>query len=274
MQVAKIILWIIAAVLSISILLNKSPWAFLTGIGALSAVIILVFKDSILGFVANIQVSAYDMVRVGDWITMNQYGVDGDVIDISINTVKVQNFDKTIVTIPTYTLISSGVQNWRGMRDSGGRRIKRSIYIDIDTIKFCDTAILERLSKLNFLKEYLSSITSEIEAYNAKHGFDASLSVNGRKLTNIGLFRAYTLNYLRHHEKIQKDPKFTFMFRQLQPTETGLPLQVYVFTNDINWVRYEGIQSDIFDHLLASLPLFELRAFQSLSNQPHGLTST
>ena len=265
LQVLKIILWFIVVVLVISILLNKSPWAFFTGLGALSAILILVFKDTILGFVASIQVSAYDMVRVGDWITMSKFGLDGDVLEVSINTVKVQNFDHTIVTVPTYALISNGVQNWRGMSESGGRRIKRSIYIDLDTIQFCDQAMLDHLGKLHFLKDYLPKRLAEIKAYNQEHGFDEILPVNGRSLTNIGLFRAYTENYLRHNDKIHK--QMTFLIRHLQPTETGLPLELYVFTNDNNWVRYENIQSDIFDHLLASLPLFGLRAFQVLSSQ-------
>ena len=265
LQVIKIILWFIVAVLAISVLLNKSPWAFFTGLGALSAVSLLVFKDTILGFVASIQVSVYDMVRVGDWITMPKYHLDGDVLEVSINNVKVQNFDKTIVTVPTYALVSSGVQNWRGMSESGGRRIKRSIFIDLDTIKFCDQEMLDHLSKLHFLKNHLPKRLAEIKAYNQEHGFDEVLPVNGRSLTNIGLFRAYVENYLRHNDKIHK--KMTFLIRHLQPTETGLPLELYVFTNDNDWVRYEGIQSDIFDHLLASLPLFGLQAFQVLSSQ-------
>ena len=265
LQVVKIILWFIASVLAISVLLNKSPWAFFTGLGALSAVLLLVFKDTILGFVASIQVSAYDMVRVGDWITMPKYNLDGDVLEVSINNVKVQNFDKTIVTVPTYALISSGVQNWRGMSESGGRRIKRSIFIDLDTIQFCDQAMLDHLGKLHFLKDYLPKRLAEIKTYNQEQGFDEALPVNGRSLTNIGLFRAYIENYLRHNDKIHK--QLTFLIRHLQPTETGLPLELYVFTNDNNWVRYENIQSDIFDHLLASLPLFGLRAFQVLSSQ-------
>ena len=265
LQVLKIILWFIVVVLVISILLNKSPWAFFTGLGALSAILILVFKDTILGFVASIQVSAYDMVRVGDWITMSKFGLDGDVLEVSINTVKVRNFDHTIVTVPTYALISNGVQNWRGMSESGGRRIKRSIYIDLDTIQFCDQAMLDHLGQLHFLKDYLPKRLAEIKAYNQEHGFDEVLPVNGRSLTNIGLFRAYTENYLRHNDKIHK--QMIFLIRHLQPTETGLPLELYVFTNDNNWVRYENIQSDIFDHLLASLPLFGLRAFQVLSSQ-------
>lgn len=264
LQILKIALWFFTAVLIVAVLLNKSPWVFFASLGALSAVLMLVFKDTILGFVASIQLSVYNMVRVGDWITMPKYGLDGDVLDISINMVKVRNFDKTIVTVPTHALMSDGVQNWRGMKESGGRRIKRSIYIDLDTIKFCDQQMLDRLSKLYFLQAYLPEHIQEIKQYNQRHGFDDTSPVNGRSLTNIGLFRVYIENYLRYGDKIHK--QLTFTIRQLQPTETGLPLQIYVFTNDINWVRYENIQSDIFDHLLASLPLFDLRAFQLLSS--------
>ena len=265
LQIVRIALWFFTSVLIVAVLLNKSPWEFFAGLGALSAILMLVFKDTILGFVASIQVSLYNMVRVGDWITMPKYGLDGDVLDISINTVKVRNFDKTIVTVPTYALMSDGVQNWRGMQESGGRRIKRSIYIDLDTIKFCDQQMLNRLSKLYFLQDYFPERIQEIKQYNQQYGFDDTSPVNGRSLTNIGLFRVYIENYLRHSDKIHK--KLTFLIRQLQPTETGLPLQIYVFTNDSNWVRYENIQSDIFDHLLASLQLFDLRTFQLLSSR-------
>ena len=265
LQIVRIALWFFTSVLIVAVLLNKSPWEFFAGLGALSAILMLVFKDTILGFVASIQISLYNMVRVGDWITMPKYGLDGDVLDISINTVKVRNFDKTIVTVPTYALMSDGVQNWRGMQESGGRRIKRSIYIDLDTIKFCDQQMLNRLSKLYFLQDYFPERIQEIKQYNQQYGFDDTSPVNGRSLTNIGLFRVYIENYLRHSDKIHK--KLTFLIRQLQPTETGLPLQIYVFTNDSNWVRYENIQSDIFDHLLASLQLFDLRTFQLLSSR-------
>ncbi|MGQ4006419.1 mechanosensitive ion channel [Francisellaceae bacterium CB300] len=242
-QIIKIILFFIAFVLIVSLLLNKSPIAFLTGLGALSAVLMLVFKDTILGFVTNIQVAALDLIRVGDWITIPSAGVDGDVMDVSINTVKIRNFDKTISTLPTYTLINNSVQNWRGMQETGGRRIKRSISIDISTIKFCDDDLITKLKNEEYLKDF--NFTD--------------------KTTNITLFRAYIENYLRQHPKIHLG--LTFLIRELQPTETGLPVELYIFTNDTNWVNYEKIQADIFDFAFASLPLFELRAFQSISGR-------
>jgi miniconductance mechanosensitive channel len=263
LQLAKIIIWAAATILVISILLNKSPWIFLTGLGAISAVLMLVFKDTILGFVASVQVSTYDMIRVGDWITMPAFKVDGDVIDVSINTVKIRNFDKTVTTIPTYSLMINGVQNWRGMQETGGRRIKRAINFDIDTIKFCDKELIGTLSELKYLKEYIQNKEKEIEKYNTERCVNKALPIDGRSLTNIGLFRAYVESYLHHNEYISKD--LTFLIRQLQPTQYGLPLELYIFTNDTNWVRYENIQSDIFDHLLAAVPMFELKVFQIMS---------
>ena len=240
-QIVKIILFFIAFVLVVSLLLNKSPIVFLAGLGALSAVLMLVFKDTILGFVTNIQVAALDLIRIGDWITIPSAGVDGDVMDVSINTVKIRNFDKTISTLPTYTLINNSVQNWRGMTETGGRRIKRSISIDINTIKFCDAELINKLKNEEYLKD-----------------FDFS-----KKPTNVTVFRTYMESYLRQHPKIHLG--LTFLVRELQPTETGLPVELYIFTNDTNWVNYEGIQADIFDYAFASLPIFDLRAFQSIS---------
>ncbi|MED7818444.1 MULTISPECIES: mechanosensitive ion channel family protein [unclassified Francisella] len=245
-QIIKIILYFLAFVLVVSQLLNKSPIAFLTGLGALSAVLMLVFKDTILGFVSNIQVAALDLVRVGDWITIPSAGVDGDVMEVSINTVKIRNFDKTISTVPTYTLINNSVQNWRGMVETGGRRIKRSINIDIDTIKFCDPETLESLKKEPLLKDYI-------------------ISKQGEKLTNITLFRAYIENYLRNHPKIHTG--LTFLIRELQSSETGVPVELYIFTNDTNWVNYEKIQADIFDYVFASLHMFDLKAFQAITGR-------
>lgn len=262
-QLLKIALWALTVILLVSIIVNRSPWIFLTGIGAISAVLILVFKDTIMGLVASIQVSAYDMVRVGDWIVIPSMGVNGDVIEVNINTVKVQNFDKTIITVPTYSLISSGVQNWRGMVESGGRRIKRAINIDMNTIRFCDEELMKELHKIELLKTYLSNKEKEIKEYNASHKIDRSVMNNGRALTNIGVFRTYIEAYLRQRSDIHFD--LTFLIRQLDPMPTGIPIQLYVFTNDTNWNNYEGIQSDIFDHLLASLPIFKLRAFQNIS---------
>ena len=245
-QIIKIILSIVAVIMVVSLLLNKSPIAFLTGLGALSAVLMLVFKDTILGFVTNIQVAALDLVRVGDWITVPSLSVDGDVMEVSINTVKIRNFDKTISTIPTYSLISNSVQNWRGMQETGGRRIKRSINIDIDTIKFCNNDLVAKLADEAHLKDFIISKGCE-------------------KLTNITLFRTYVENYLRQHPKIHLG--LTFLVRELQPTEKGLPVELYIFTNDTNWVNYEGIQADIFDYIFASLPMFELKAFQAISGR-------
>ena len=219
LQIIKIVAWILTAICAISLMMNKSPMVFLTGLGAISAVTMLVFKDTILGFVASLQVSAYDSVRVGDWITIQGKGVDGTVLDVAVNTVKVRNFDNTTITIPTYDLVSFSVQNWRGMTESGGRRIKRSILIDIDTVKFCDKTLLTKLSKLHFLTQYLDQRWQEIETYNTEFEVDKSLKANGRELTNVGLFRAYIEGYLRNNEKIHKG--MTFLIRQLQPTSNG-----------------------------------------------------
>jgi miniconductance mechanosensitive channel len=270
LQLVKIIIVLTAVVLIVSMLFDKSPMAFLTGLGAASAVIILVFKDTILGFVASVQVASYDLVRIGDWITIKDLNVDGDVEDVSLNTVRIRNFDKTITSIPTAALISHGVQNWRGMTDTKGRRIKRSINIDIKTIKFCDAALLEKLAKVFHLKKYISEKRSEINSYNLKQK-TVEGDLNGRALTNIGLFRQYIYNYLRENEHIRND--LTFLIRQLQPGQSGIPIEIYVFTNDTNWVNYENIQSDIFDHLLAALPKFELSAFQVISDSNEYLKS-
>ena len=262
-QLVKIIIIVTAAVLIVSTMLDKSPMAFLTGLGAASAIIILVFKDTILGFVASVQVASYDMVRIGDWITINSLKVDGDVEDVSLNTVKIRNFDKTVTTIPTSSLITNGVQNWRGMEETKGRRIKRAINIDIKTIKFCDETLLNKLSKVAMLTKYIKDKIEEINSQNSKIN-SKSEDLNGRALTNIGLFRKYIYNYLTESEHIRND--LTFLIRQLQPGQSGIPIEIYVFTNDTNWVNYENIQSDIFDHLLAALPMFELAAFQIISD--------
>ena len=269
-QLVKIIFISTAVVLIVSLLLDKSPMAFLTGLGAASAIIILVFKDTILGFVASVQVASYDMVRVGDWITIKKLNVDGDIEDVSLNTVKIRNFDKTVTTIPTSSLITNGVQNWRGMEETKGRRIKRAINIDIKTIKFCDDDLLKRLSKITTLTKYIDDVTIEIGTYNAKINTEAE-RLNGRALTNIGLFRKYVYNYLKENEFIRND--LTFLIRQLQPSQSGIPIEIYVFTNDTNWINYENIQSDLFDHLLAALPEFELAAFQIISDTNEHLNS-
>jgi len=260
-QVAKIILYILGAIVLISTLIGQNPLILLSGLGALSAVLMLIFKDSILGLVAGVQLSANDMVRVGDWIEMPKYDADGDVIDITLNTVKVQNWDKTITMVPSYAFISDSFKNWRGMQDTGGRRIKRSIYIDASSIRFCTPEMIARFRKIHHLTAYIERKEQEIEAYNQERQIDRESVVNGRKLTNIGTYRIYIQRYLEHHPQIHKG--LTAMVRQLAPGEHGLPLEIYAFSSDIRWVYYEAIQADIFDHLLAIAPEFGLRIFQN-----------
>ena len=260
-QVAKIIMYLIFAILIISILIDKNPISLLAGLGALSAVLMLIFKDVILGFVGGIQLSVNNMLRPGDWISMQKYGADGTVIDITLTTVKVQNWDKTISTIPTYSLISDSFQNWRGMEESGGRRIKRSININTNSIMFCTTEMLERFKKIELITEYINNKEAELEEYNKKNNIDSSVIVNGRRQTNIGVFRAYLNAYLRSHPHI--NPEMTFLIRQLQPTELGLPIEIYVFSSIQEWAKYEDIQSDIFDHIFASIGRFDLMVFQN-----------
>lgn len=261
LQVAKIFVYIIGGILIIATIIGKSPLLLLSGIGALTAVILLVFKDSLLGLVAGIQLSSNDMVRLGDWIEMPKYGANGDVIDISLNTVKVENFDKTITTIPTYALVSDSFKNWRGMTQSGGRRISRSLYIDATSITFCTDEMLEEFEKIHYLSDYIKTKKQEVALYNLENKIDTTHTVNGRRLTNLGTFRAYIQSYLKNHPKIHKE--MVQMVRQLPPGEHGVPLEIYVFTNDTVWVNYESIQSDIFDHILAVVPQFGLRIFQN-----------
>ncbi|MEE9252552.1 MAG: mechanosensitive ion channel family protein [Thermodesulfobacteriota bacterium] len=264
-QVVKIIVFIIAVILILSNLIDRSPWVFLSGLGAMTAITLLVFKDTILGFVASIQLAANNMVRPGDWIEMPQYGADGDVIEVSINTIKVRNWDKTITTIPTYSLISDSFKNWRGMDESGGRRIKRHINIDMNSVKFCDREMLDRFRKIRHLKEYIESREKEIEEFNKTNNIDPTVKVNGRRQTNIGVFREYMKGYLRNHPKIHDG--MTLLVRHLNPRENGLPIEIYAFSNDQVWANYEDIQADIFDHILAALPEFELRIFQNPSGR-------
>jgi len=221
----------------------------------------LIFQNSILGLVASIQLTSNDMLQIGDWIEMPKYDANGDVIDISLHTVKVQNWDKTITTIPTHVLISDSFKNWRGMQESGARRIKRSIYIDMTSIKFCTEEMVERFKNIEYIRKYLENKSEEISTYNSVHNINDSTIVNGRHLTNIGTFRAYIEHYLKHHPKVHKG--MTQMVRQLQSTENGLPIEIYIFTNDIAWVNYEAVQSDIFDHILSIIPEFDLRIYQS-----------
>jgi miniconductance mechanosensitive channel len=260
-EVVKIILWVMAAIVAVALLADKSPWGIMSVLGGLTAVLLLIFKDTILGFVASLQISANKMARVGDWIEMPQYGADGDVIDVSIHTVKVQNWDKTITTIPTYALVSNSFKNWRGMSESGGRRIKRAIYLDMNSIRFCDAEMLECFGEYELLKDYLAAKQQEIEAYNQeRRATDTAASKNGRRQTNIGVFRAYIVAYLRANPNINQD--MTFLVRHLAPTPQGLPMEIYVFSKDQVWANFEAIQADIFDHLLAIVPEFELRVFQ------------
>jgi len=260
-QVFRIVVYVIIAIVLFALVFNQSPLKLFAGMGAFTAVLMLIFKDSILGFVGGIQLAANDMLRKGDWISMPKYGADGDVIDIALTTVKVQNFDKTISTIPTYSLISDSFQNWRGMEDSGGRRIKRSIIIDMSSIKFCTPEMLERFKKFRNVSEYVETTEAKLENFNKKHQIDNSILVNGRRQTNIGVFRAYLEGYLKNREDISKE--MTFLVRQLQPTERGLPIQIYVFSKVKAWVAYEDIQSDIFDHIFAVVPEFDLELFQN-----------
>jgi len=224
-------------------------------------VLMLIFKDPILGLAAGIQLSANKMVRVGDWIEMPKYGADGDVIDISLTTVKVQNWDKTIITIPTFALVSEGVKNWRGMSESGGRRIKRPIFIDMTSVKFCTQEMIERFSKIQYLSNYVLDKKKELSDFNEQRNIDNTVLVNGRRMTNLGTFRAYLVSYLRDHPKINKN--LTFLVRQLDPGPTGLPIEIYVFSSDQVWANYESIQADIFDHILAVIPEFDLRVYQN-----------
>jgi len=260
-QAGKIILYVVGVIIIISIVMGKSPGLLLGGLGAMTAVLMLIFKDSILGLVAGIQLSTNQMLHIGDWIEMPKYGADGDVIDITLTTVKVQNWDKTITTIPTYALISDYFKNWRGMSESGGRRIKRSIHIDMTSVRFCTAEMLERFKRIKHIKEYIERKLQEINEHNTAEGIDENDLVNGRHLTNLGTFRAYIAAYLRHHPKVHQG--MTFLVRHLEPTSEGLPIQIYVFSNDQAWANYEAIQADIFDHILAVIPEFDLRVFQN-----------
>ena len=262
-QVAKLLLFGIAAISVISLVLNRSPLLMLSGLGAVSAVLMLVFRDAILGFVAGIQISVNDMVHRGDWIEMPSHGADGDVIEVGLTTVKVQNFDKTICTIPTYALISESFRNWRGMSESGGRRIKRAISIDMNSVRFCTEEMLARYTRIRYIAEHVEKKRAAVENWNAEQGIDRADYANGRRLTNLGTFRAYIVAYLHHHPMVHDD--MTFLIRYLAPTEHGLPIEVFVFSRDQDWVRYETIQADIFDHLLAIVPEFDLRVFQNPS---------
>ncbi len=260
-QIGKIVVFIVVFLLILSLLFNQSPIYMLTGLGAFSAVLLLIFKDPILGFVGGIQLSANDMVRQGDWISMPKYGADGTVLEISLTTVKVQNFDNTISTLPTYSLVSESFQNYRGMKDSGVRRMKRSISIDMSSVKFCSQEMLDKFRRITILQEYIDRTEAELENYNKENAIDNSVFVNGRRQTNIGVFRAYLEEYLAHHQMV--DNSSDLLVRQLQPNSSGIPIEIYAFTLETAFIRYEKVQSDIFDHILAIIPQFDLRVFQS-----------
>lgn len=262
-QVAKLVVIIIATILIVATLIDRSPVILLSGVGAMAAVLMLIFQDTILSLVASIQINSNDIVRVGDWIEMPQLNADGDVIDVALHTVKVQNWDKTITTIPTKKLISESFKNWRGMQESGGRRIKRTLYIDQNSIQFIDADTLVKMQSFGVLKDFISKKSTELEEWNKKLADKGLEQVNARKMTNIGNFRAYVELYLRNHQNIHQD--MTLLVRQLNPTPNGLPIEVYCFTKTTKWAEYESIQSDIFDHLFAIINHFELRVFQNPS---------
>ncbi len=260
-QLVKIAIYIIGGIIILSFLLNKSPLYFFSALGAMTVVLLLIFKDTIMGFVASIQLSANDMIQIGDWVSMPKYGADGDVIEMNLTTIKIQNWDKTITTIPTYAFISESFKNWRGMSESGGRRIKRSLNIKISSIKFCTLEMLERFKKFQLIKDYIEEKSNKIEEYNKENKIDKSYLINGRHLTNIGIFRVYAEAYVKNNPDINLN--MTCMVRQLLPTEKGLPIEIYTFSNRQEWVTYEGIMSDMFDHLIAAIPEFELEVFQN-----------
>jgi miniconductance mechanosensitive channel len=263
-QVFMIFVWVAGFILSFAIITGTPIWKFFTALGALSAVILLIFKDTILGFVASIQVSINDMVRIGDWITIEKYGADGDVSEINLSTVKVQNFDNTITTIPTYALISDSFKNWRGMTDSGGRRIKRALNIKIGSIKYLSQNEVIKLTEIELISKYLKNQQDKITAHNSENNINKESLLNGRNLTNIGVFRKYAESYIESHSAINKD--MMIMVRQLAPTTQGIPIEIYAFSSDKRWANYEYIMADLFDHLLAAVPYFELEIFELPTN--------
>lgn len=259
-QVIKMIFYIIGLFVIVAVLFNKNLSSLVLSLGAASAVLMLIFKDPILGFVGGLQLIFNKMLSIGDWISMPNFGADGTVKEINLTTVKVQNWDKTIITIPTYSLISQSFQNWKGMEESGGRRIKRAVYIDMNSIRFCTPEMLDRFRKIQVLNTYIDATEKVVESFNTEHHIDNEILVNGRRQTNIGVFRAYLEAYLRNRKDVNIN--LTFMVRQLAPGEKGLPIEIYVFATTTQWVEYEGIQSDIFDHVLAVIPEFDLKIYQ------------
>ena len=263
LQVVKVVVIIVCGIAAVAVLIGESPMVLLGGIGAMTAVTSFIFKDAILGFVAGIQLTTNDMIRIGDWIEMPKNSADGTVVELSMTTVKVENFDKSITSIPAYSLVSDAFINWRGMENAGGRRIKRALYIDAADIRLCDDEMISRFRSMTLLRDYIDNKLREIEAYNKAHQVDLSEPVNGRRITNIGTFRAYILQYLKQHTGIHKE--LTMMVRQLEPDDRGVPLEIYAFTNTVNWAEYEGIQSDIFDHLYSVVSEFGLHIYQKPS---------
>lgn len=263
LQVVSIVLYLIAAIVIVAILIDRSPLLLFSGLGAMTAILLLVFRDTILSLVAGVQLTANDLIRVGDWIEMPQFNADGDVIDIALNSVRVQNWDRTFTVIPTHKFLEHSFKNWRGMKEAGGRRIKRSVFIDMRTVRFLTDEEIERFGRFALLRDYIAQKVEELEEHNRTHAAEPGVIANSRRLTNVGTLRAYLINYLRQHPGIHQG--MTMLVRQLQPTAEGLPLEIYTFTNDTTWSVYEGIQSDIFDHLLAMMPEFGLRVFQNPS---------
>jgi miniconductance mechanosensitive channel len=259
-QLAQVAIYILGGILVIAVLIDRSPVVLLSGLGALAAVLLIVFRDTLLSLVASVQLTGQDMIRVGDWLEVPQFGADGDVIDVALYTVTVQNWDKTITKIPTHRLISDSFKNWRGMAESGGRRIKRSINVDFNSIRFLSDEEVQRFTGFALLKDYIKAKEAELKAYNEALHAPGESGVNLRRLTNIGTFRAYIYNYLKHHPKIHE--RMTLIVRQLQPGTEGLPMEIYCFSNDTEWAAYEGIQDDIFDHVFAIAPEFGLRLYQ------------
>lgn len=261
LQIFEIIIYVVAGIAIVANIINKNPIYLLSGIGAVTAVISLIFKDIIIGFVSGIQLTWNDMLRIGDWVEMPKYGVDGNVVDITLNIVKIQNWDKTISTIPTYAFVSDSFKNWRGMMDFGARRIKRSIYIDMNSIKICSEEMIERFKRVEHIGDYIEEKSKEIDSYNSENNIYTELAINGRHLTNLGVFRIYILNYLKHNIQIHKDTEP--LVRQLAPSENGIPIEIYAFVSGTALADFERVQADIFDHLLAAMDVFELRVFQN-----------
>jgi miniconductance mechanosensitive channel len=259
-QLAKVFMYLVAGIFIVARIADRQPWFFVSGLGAMMAILLLIFRDTLLSLVASIQLTNNDLVRVGDWIEMPQFGADGDVVDIALHTVKVQNWDRTISVIPTHKFLDHSFRNWRGMFEGGGRRIKRAVHVNMDTIRFLTPEEIERFGRFVLLHDYIAAKVRELEEHNAVYGDDPDAIVNARRLTNIGTLRAYIIAYLKNHPQIHRD--LTFLVRQLAPTPEGLPLAIYVFTSDTRWASYEGIQADVFDHILAMVPEFGLAVYQ------------